>query len=879
MLPLNAPARLPAARRDRAAERAAQTRMLLGHERALEARVGQLVAQLGRQAAQAHRHGESTDVALAAYRNGLQQAIRASLTAAALDYAHRLMTSPKAAHAWEAKAFEDLDAAIARHMTQHAAEAVVGISESTRAVIARVIAEGIAENLGQEEIAARIVEATSGEIALQRARRIARTEVHFAAMYGQQAAAEASPLAFVKEWLATEDARTRQHHAEAHGQRVPLTGVFRVGDVTLRYPGDTAGPPGEIINCFPAGTRVSGNVIAATRHWYEGELVQILTSEWQHLSGTPNHPVLTAGGWVALGELHEGDDLVCSPRTRGNDASAGRAADVEDRETLIEQVFDALARSGERVRLPSLAVNFHGDRPAQEVDVVRSDRVLQLGGDAALLEHAGEFPLADADLAERAGLPERFAGQLGGRCGGGAASSVRRARECLALLGRRLRHTLAHRLAAVARLAASGAQCVRNHAALTAESGRDRLHRLAGVEEAHSIGGIGRAQRSDVGRLGIGSGSHDAGAFEPALHRGHAAADRLGGSAEAQTGAVKLDRVVSIWRVPFSGHVYNLETVEGAYAANGVIAHNCRCACLYEPQPYPKGQEPQPASVEPVSPADVAQPEPEVVDEVPTPEPEAVEEPAPELVTERDLEQRPYEREAVTLYAAGALLSLDDDSTPRVGEVRHLIGPADLFFTPDAPEVDRQIASNPGGLFTRRPVLWQITIPGGPWLPEKLVEMAAGGWVINSGVGRFGLVPLTVRKVRKVRWSEVAAKPLIDPTRFAPAMRDFIEMALARVDDPDWKPADVANTIGLQLMGWRDLEDDSGVPESVLRTLRDTPWSRRSLRTYLERLLAGEIQDMPGPDEPDTEARVIVVEAEADVLAAVPEGYQDEMNA
>lgn len=518
--------------------------MLLAHERGLEARIAQLIAQLGRQVAQAHRYGESTDAAVAAYTRGLQQAMRASLTAAALDYAHRLMTSPKAAHAWETKAFEDLDAAIARHMAEHTAEAVVGISESTRATIARVVAEGVAENLGQEEIAARIVEATSGDIAMARARRIARTEVHFAAMYGQQQAAEASPLAFEKEWLATEDARTRKQHAEAHGQRVPLAHSFIVGDTLLRYPGDTAGPPGEIINC--------------------------------------------------------------------------------------------------------------------------------------------------------------------------------------------------------------------------------------------------------------------------------------------------------------------------------------RCVCLYNPLPYPKGQEPQPTPAEPVPPPVEVRPEPEIEDV--TPEGDT----GPELVTERDLEARPYEREAVTIYAAGALLSLDDDSTPRVGEVRHLVGPADLFFTPDAPEVDRQIASNPGGLFTRRPVLWQITIPGGPWLPEKLVEMAAGGWVINSGVGRFGLVPLTVRKVRKVRWSEVAAKPLIDPGRFAPAMREFIEMALARVDDPDWKPADVANTIGIQLIGWRDLEDESGVPESVLRTLRDTPWSRRSLRTYLERLLAGEVQDMPGPDEPDTEARVIVVEAEADILAAVPAGYQDE---
>lgn len=614
-------ARLPAARRDRNVERAAQSRLLLAHERALEARVAQIVAQLGRQAAQAHRHGEDITPVVAAYARSLRDAIRASLTATALDFGHRLMTAPKAAHAWEAKAFEDLDSAIARHMTQHAAEAVVGISESTRAAIARVVAGGIAENLGQEEIAARIVEATSGEIAMARARRIARTEVHFAAMYGQQQAAEASPLAFDKEWLATEDARTRKHHAEAHGQRVPLTASFAVGDVRLRYPGDTAGPPGEIINC--------------------------------------------------------------------------------------------------------------------------------------------------------------------------------------------------------------------------------------------------------------------------------------------------------------------------------------RCVCLYEPLPYPKGEEPRPEVVQRAPQQD--QDGAEQVDDTPSGSPAVVQ---PDLVTDRDLEARPHERPAVTLYAAGALLSLDDDSTPRVGDVRHLVGPADLYLSPDAPEIDRQIASNPGGLFTRRPILWQITIPAGPWLPEKLVEVAGAGWVIASGVGRFGLVPLTVRRVRKMRWGEIAPKGPVDPfARFTEDALRWIERQLARIEDAPAQPDDVARrlaaalerdagdastiadlvdrdwttesllhylaglvaedlspyaraavtaalhrlespavadgavradeiaqSIAVYLLGERQLEEGARTPGFVLRDLADTRWTKPTLARYLRRLLDGDLQDQPEPGEPPVDARVIVVEAEADILAAVPEGYQDETN-
>lgn len=545
---------MPSARRNAASERAVQTRMLVGYERALEAHVARLLRTLGRQAADAHRNGESITPALDRYRAGLHHAMRATLISCGRDFANRLVTASKAAGVWEAKAFEDLDAAIARHLAEHAAEAVVGISDHTREVIAHTIAEGVTANLGQEEVAAAIVEATAGEIGMARARRIARTEMHFAAMYAQQAAAEASPLAFEKEWLATEDSRTRQHHADAHGQRVGLNDVFVVGDVTMRYPGDTLAPPGEVINC--------------------------------------------------------------------------------------------------------------------------------------------------------------------------------------------------------------------------------------------------------------------------------------------------------------------------------------RCVCLYDPLPYGKDTaEPDVSAPGDSDAPDLAEPSPvEIV-----PEPEFVD---IEPVAERDIEAAPYEREEVVAYAAADLLPLQPDGVPRTGSTVNLIGPADLFVSPDAPEVDRQIASGVGGFFSRRPVLWRITIPAGPEFPGSLVEQAAAGITINSGVGEFGLVPLTITAVRKTTWGEAAPKSFIDPDDLSPNVRWAIQQAIDDLDQPGGMTAqEHANAIGTQILGVRRLAEpvdgvpsgdiDLGAPDSVLAALRDVRWTKRALRVYLERLMAGELQDEPGQGEPATDARVIVVEATADLGAAVPEGYQD----
>ena len=42
-------------------------------------------------------------------------------------------------------------------------------------------------------------------------------------------------------------------------------------------------------------------------------------------------------------------------------------------------------------------------------------------------------------------------------------------------------------------------------------------------------------------------------------------------------GHVAAVKVTHLVRSEFDGHVYNLETEEGWYLVNGIVAHNCRC--------------------------------------------------------------------------------------------------------------------------------------------------------------------------------------------------------------------------------------------------------------------------------------------------------------
>jgi len=81
--------------------------------------------------------------------------------------------------------------------------------------------------------------------------RIARTTVTGATNLGAVEAWAQTGVVHSKTWIsALIPGRTRDHHAEAHGQRVGLREAFRVDGEDLMHPGDAIGKPSNIINCL-----------------------------------------------------------------------------------------------------------------------------------------------------------------------------------------------------------------------------------------------------------------------------------------------------------------------------------------------------------------------------------------------------------------------------------------------------------------------------------------------------------------------------------------------------------------------------------------------------------------------------------------------------
>jgi len=129
------------------------------------------------------------------------------------------------------------------------------INDTTRTALreklAAEVSEGVQSGESMSKIAARIREATDGvydNMSKNRAMVIARTETMSSVNTGEFEVYKGEGVT-KKEWLATQDDRTRDEHAAADGQIVGIDEPFTVGGEALQYPGDPTGSAGEVIQC------------------------------------------------------------------------------------------------------------------------------------------------------------------------------------------------------------------------------------------------------------------------------------------------------------------------------------------------------------------------------------------------------------------------------------------------------------------------------------------------------------------------------------------------------------------------------------------------------------------------------------------------------
>lgn len=352
-------------------------------------------------------------------------------------------------------------------------------------------------------------------------------------------------IEMVKEWSATYDSRTRDTHRLLNGTRANEKGLFgegildSLGEPLMKFPGDPKGAAAEIYNCFVGDTVISAdsNIIRTYKHEYKGKLLTIKTSSGIEFTCTPNHPILTFNGWIAAERLNEGDDLIVT--SRSNNVISGRNPNINHAFTRFDALHEFFNKIGSK-RIRTLGVNFHGDIPTSDVEIVTQKRFLRNNRNTGRNKLINEFLFI---FSNKSFLSDSsFVKHL--RCVRLATLSlICRRSKSFAFFISGLRHSKVH--------------CLRPIALL----------------DSGFIKSIDDSTSADVKIL----------------------CETLNGF----SGVVFSDKIVSVDINEGSAHVYNLQSENGYYFVNSninqinkngndifAVAHNCRCRLNIVPSSY-----------------------------------------------------------------------------------------------------------------------------------------------------------------------------------------------------------------------------------------------------------------------------------------------------
>jgi len=241
------------------------------------------------------------------------------------------------------------------------------------------LTHAISEGDSIRAIAAEINRQHGAQYSMSRALNVARTEMTGAMNAGHAAGmaqiSNETGIPMGKEWVSVLGSTTRPSHAAADGQQTAdPDGLFTVGSYQAPYPGHHGLPAGERCNCFPESVRVRGEFVGAVRAWYQGRFAEIVTRAGRRLTVTPNHPIATANGWIAAGQIKQGDYVAAyQPHIERSGVSGSH--DQQNEPVAIGQVFEALRLAGRSEIRDRQTVDFDGDAQAfvGDIEVVTAD--------------------------------------------------------------------------------------------------------------------------------------------------------------------------------------------------------------------------------------------------------------------------------------------------------------------------------------------------------------------------------------------------------------------------------------------------------------------------------------------------------------------------
>jgi hypothetical protein len=311
------------------------------------------------------------------------------------------------------------------------------------------------------------------------------------------------------------------------------------------------------VNCFPGDQPVLSYMPKSViRGEYRGELVVIESVYGLKFRATPNHPILTDRGWVAAGNLVKGSHIICMGDSQ---VGSGAKSDEQNVPTTFEEFYDFAVNARDVVRVGARDVDLYGERMQGKVDIVAVESKLRNERHSELIQHLPEFGLTLAYITDTVLSGSGYEPALGIGALASSRGSVSGSRKSF--------------------------------------SPSITCNRISSVG-CGNLGVVG-----EVGRDGLGlslSGSHvrgpeHSGLTIPANSNscfGEALADHAFVATalprdclSGHSSLIHSDEVLSSNIIPYSGHVYTLQTGLGWYcignARKYAIAKNCNCEVDY----------------------------------------------------------------------------------------------------------------------------------------------------------------------------------------------------------------------------------------------------------------------------------------------------------
>lgn len=341
-----------------------------------------------------------------------------------------------------------------------------------------------------------------------------------------------------KTWLATLDGSVRDSHARLDGEERKVDEEFSNG---LRFPGDFMGEPAEVYNCFLPNTKIASDseIVRSYKHKYKGKIISIKTASGVEFSCTPNHPILTLNGWTAAEALNNGDNILVTFGS-GNEISR-RNPNINHTFPSLDTIHKSFNEFGSK-RTCTLGVNFHGDIPTSDVEIITQKRLLRGNQNSSRRNGVNKFLLkrSDKSFMSQCTFMEHFRGIFKT-----SFCDIRSVSQLFSFFFGRLRHPEIHSLRPVALLYSGGVKSLDNDAARNAKLVSECLNGF--------------------------------------------------------TGLICSDNIISIDVSSGSSHVYNLQTKNGYYFVNSIIpqkkeksngifaiSHNCRCSLISQVKSTPR---------------------------------------------------------------------------------------------------------------------------------------------------------------------------------------------------------------------------------------------------------------------------------------------------